>query len=137
VPNLSAVNSWTGYLVGVALLAAVVAGLLFIIFVRPVEPRTAVGRITEKAFQEARTLTRVNAGPRREVWGTTNRRLPAAFVFTIRLEDGDAELRHWMERVAAEEFQIGDTVTVTYETRGIPGVWVKQYVRKMATHAPQ
>ena len=125
----------TSYLLIVAAFAALLAAGLFFVFVRPVASRVANGVIVEKTFEDERSIQRLNAGPRRELWTANRIRIPAGFIFTIRLGDGSGDVYYMLERVAAEQFHIGQSVTVTYDERGIPAIWSKRYVRVM-TAAP-
>jgi hypothetical protein len=46
--------------------------------------------------------------------------------------DGMAEpLRYALNTVASEAFEVGDVVTVEYQTVGVPPYWTRSYVREM------
>lgn len=121
----------TQTLLAIALAAALFSAALFWVFVRPAASHTAAGVVVEKTFEDERSITRVKAGPRREVWSASRLRIPAGYLFAIRLNDGRGDVYYLMERVAGETFQVGQQVTVTYDERGIAPLWTKRYVRRM------
>jgi hypothetical protein len=121
----------------IAVFALAVAGLMFYVFVRPAAQRIATGTITGKSFEDARTISRANASPRREDWTVSERKLPQGFLITIRLDDPAGEVRYRMERVAAQRFEVGERVSVRFEERGIPPLWSKRYVRDIAPVEPE
>lgn len=117
-----------GTIFGLGLILA--AGIWFVL-VRPVTPGVAFGMIVSKTFQAAEAYTRVRSGPRREFWSEEKFRIPASYVFAIRLDD-TSEVHYRLEATAAAEFSIGQKVQVRLEERGIPLLWKRMYVRQIA-----
>lgn len=124
-----------GVLTIIALIGLLTAGAIYYGFVRPIVPQEAGGTITAKVFQDVRNLRKVDAGPRRELWSTTDRKLPDGYVFEIVLDHSAIPIRYFMERTAGERFVVGQRVIVTFDERGFPPVWSKRYVRSMMTPA--
>lgn len=120
----------TPYLLAVAVCAALLAGAIYFVLVRPVESRTVSGAIIEKTYADERTITRTNAGPRRELWTQNRIKIPEGYIFTIRLANG-GDVYFMVEKTAGEPFQVGQKVQVSYDERGIPPLWTKRFVRSM------
>lgn len=127
----------TQSLLVVAVLAALLSAVLFLVFVRPAAQRSEQGIVIDKTFEDERTITHMNAGPRREFWSTNRFKIPAGYLFTIRLNSGRGEVYYLLERTAGEPFQVGQRVTVTYDERGISPLWKKRYVRCLAAVAQE
>ncbi len=126
----------TPVLLAIAVVAALVAGLLLYTFARPAQARAGRGVITGKTFEPAREESRVAAGARRESVTTRLRRIPDGYRFEIRLDGVTAPVAYWMEATAAAHFQVGQKVEVAYEERGVPRVWHKLLVRKLTAEEP-
>lgn len=120
----------TQILLLIALVAVLLAAGFYFALVRPLSTGEAAGIITQKIFADERTITRVNAGPRRELWTQNRIRIPAGYIFTIRLADG-GDVHYLIEKTAGERLQVGEKVSVTYDERGIPPLWTKRFVRSM------
>jgi hypothetical protein len=118
-----------------AVLAMLLAGFAYLAFVRPVSQRTALGTIIGKHFVPAETVVRRQGSPRRESWSEQRFEMPDRYRFEILLEGSAETLTYSLPVTAASSYKLGQRVTVVYETRGIPGIWKRNYVRTISPAA--
>ncbi|MDZ4779721.1 MAG: hypothetical protein SGJ19_05670 [Planctomycetia bacterium] len=99
------------------------AGAVWWIFIRPVPRLTVVGTIVAKDYKGPETYRRYQVGGGRDFRPPTEMKIADGYVFTIRAEGLSQDVRYTLNTVAAQRFDIGQRVEVTFEVRGIPGIW--------------
>jgi hypothetical protein len=114
-----------------AAICAVFALLLWFVFLRPVERKTAQGVITHKIFKPAGQYVQYPVGMRSAFF--TPSRIPIAecYVFTIQVDDIAADVAVALNTLASEEYTVGQKVKIQYEERSLPGIWRRVYVMQM------
>ena len=108
--------------IGIAVVGALGALLLWFAFVRQVPERSGPARIQAKDFLDAHTVTRYPSNIFRQTWTPQQIKIGAAYVFTLELEGG-ARAFAALDTLAAKSFEVGHEVSVRYEVRGIPPLW--------------
>ena len=110
--------------IAIACIGLPVALVLWFAFVRQVPARTANAVIQSKEFLDAHTVTRYPSGIFRQSWTPNQIRIGAAFVFGMDLE-GAGKAFFALDTLAGKDYEVGQSVPVRYEVRGIPPVWKK------------
>jgi hypothetical protein len=110
---------------------AVAALAVWAVFLRPVPIRTALGKITGKAYKPAGTYWQYPAGLDRGFRTGTPIPISEAYVFEIVLAGYGGPAFFSLNPVAARNFDIGQTVQLTFRERAIPFVGKRIYVMNM------
>jgi hypothetical protein len=99
--------------------------VLWFVFLRPVERKTAQGVITHKIFKPAGQYVQYPVG--------MPSRIPIAecYVFTIQVDDLAADVAVALNTLASEEYTVGQKVKIQYEERSLAGIWRRVYVTQM------
>ncbi|MDQ3254763.1 MAG: hypothetical protein M3R15_12795 [Acidobacteriota bacterium] len=116
-----------------AALFAVLAGVIWLVMLRPVERRTAAGIIATKTFQPASTYSQYQGGADRGFRGSNQIPIAESYVFDIKVEGMAEPVRMSLNTVASKEFEVGQRVRIEYEQRGVPPFWQKAYALEMKT----
>lgn len=105
--------------------------VLWFVFLRPVERKTAQGVITHKIFKPAGQYVQYPVGMRSAFF--TPSRIPIAecYVFTIQVDDLAADVAVALNTLASEEYTVGQKVKIQYEERSLAGIWRRVYVTQM------
>ncbi|HXA05582.1 MAG TPA: hypothetical protein VNY30_12120 [Bryobacteraceae bacterium] len=114
-----------------AAICSVVALLLWLVFLRPVERKTAPGIITHKILKPAGQYVQYPVGMRAAFFAPSRIPIAECYVFTIQVDDIAADVAVALNTLAAEEYQVGQTVKIQYEERSLPGIWRRVYVTQM------
>lgn len=101
---------------------------IWLVFLRPVPVQAAAGAIRGKTFRESGTYWQGHHGLNRGFRTPTPIEIAEAYVFEIDVAGMPRPLRYALNTVASEEFSIGDTVHVRYQTVGVPPFWTRSYV---------
>jgi hypothetical protein len=118
-------------LLALAGLFAVVGIVVWSILLRPVEPRKARGVITYKVFKPASQHVQYPAGMRSGFYAPNSVPISECYVMVVRVDGLEAPAGFAMNTVAAQPYEVGQTVTVQYEERGLPLLWKRIYVIDM------
>ncbi|MGE5278312.1 MAG: hypothetical protein ACM3SU_15045 [Acidobacteriota bacterium] len=121
------------FTVMIAVIGAIVAGLAYFVFVRPMPTGSRQAVIARKTFAPAHAITRYDASSaaRRQYWSQQRFTIPDSWVFELQI-DGVADAATFsLEKSAGEAFQLGQRVRVKYQERGIPPFWKRVYVLEM------
>jgi hypothetical protein len=118
-------------LLALAVAFALLALLIWWVFLRPVPRQTASGVITQKTFKPASTYWQYPGGERTNFWTPTAIPIAECYVFTVRVEGQPVEAYFALNTTAAKSFEVGQGVTISYERRGLPPLWERVYVMDM------
>lgn len=121
----------TNVLILVALLFALIAGLLWFAFLRPVPVQTALGVIRSKSYKPAGEYWQQPVGNREGFWTPTRIPIAECYVFGILVEGRPGEARIARNTVEARAFNVGQRVQIEYVERGLPPIWKRIYVSDM------
>ena len=117
---------------GVIAVVAALGGLvIWLVFLRPVPEQSGTGVIEDKVFQAAHTVSRPPSGTRRQDWSSRQMQMPDQYVFSIRLEERTTVASYAIGAAGADHFDIGQTVRVRYQQRGLPPFWTRLYILEM------
>lgn len=115
-----------------AMFALAFAGLMWLVYVRPAAEVSGLGVITRKTVQGPRTVTRRQAGPRREQWDEQKIVVQGGYLLDIELQGPTAEhVQFVATQVSAEQLRIGQQVRVWYVVRGVPGFAQRVFVSRI------
>jgi hypothetical protein len=113
----------------IAAVALPAAGLLWFMFVRQVPEKSATAVIRSKTFLDAHTITRYPSNIFRQTWTPQQIRINEAFVFGLAVEGQDREALFALDTVSSRVYEVGQTVQVTFEERGLPPIWTRLRVK--------
>lgn len=121
----------TNVMIAVALLFALIAGLIGFTFLRPVPVLTAVGIIRSKSFKPAGEYWQQQAGSRDGLWTATRIPIAECYIFGIQVDGRAGEAQASLNTVEAQAFNVGQKVQIEYVERGLPLIWKRVYVLRM------
>lgn len=129
---------WTKYLpkpvlLAFAALCALFALAMWLVFLRPVERRTAQGVITHKIFKPAGHYVQYPVGMRDSFYSPSTIPIAECYVFAIHVDGLPLDVGVSLNTIAAREFEVGQSVNIQYQERSIPLLWKRVYVTQM-TH---
>ncbi len=110
---------------------ALAAGIIWVIFLRPVPTLTATGGILKKTFKPAGTYWQYPSGVDRGFQTATPIPIAEAYVFELSLDGFDRPVYFSLNTIASSNFQVGQKVSVQYKDRGIPWLSHRIYIRDM------
>ena len=116
-----------------AILLAAFALSIWLVFLRPVSQKSAIGMITNKTFQPASTYSQYQGGADRGFRGSNQIPIAESYVFDIKVEGMAEPFRMSLNTVASKEIEVGQRVRIEYEQRGVPPFWQKAYALEMKT----
>ena len=98
-------------------------------FLRPAETRSTVGVIVSKTHKPAGEYFQYPSGSNRDSFYGPNR-IPTAegYVLVINVELLRANVGYFANIPEADNYEIGQSVSLRYEVRGIPGLRRRVYV---------
>ena len=105
---------------------------IYLVFLRPVARQSGAGEITAKTFRPGGTHLQQHPGIGRGFRTPTPIAIAESYSFEIRLDDSREVIRTALDIEQANDFEVGDRVSVEYERRGVPGVWGR--VNVLAIH---
>jgi len=110
-----------------------VAGLLlWLVFLRQVERKSARGTITQKIFKPAGEYVQYPVGMRSAFLAPSRIPIAECYVFVVHADILAADVGVALNTVAAQEYEIGQSVNLQYEERTLPGIWRRVYVIQMS-----
>jgi hypothetical protein len=115
----------------VALVFALIAGLIWFAFLRPTPVQTAVGVIRSKSFKPAGEYWQQAVGNRDGFWTATRVSIAECYIFGIQVDGRVGEARVSLNTVESQAFDIGQRVQIEYVERGLPLIWKRVYVTGM------
>jgi hypothetical protein len=118
-------------LLPLAAIFALAALLLWFVFLRPVERKTAQGVITHKILKPAGQYVQYPAGMRTAFFAPSRIPIAECYVFTIQVDDLAADVAVALNTLAAEEYEVGQRVKIQYQERSLPGIWRRVYVMQV------
>jgi hypothetical protein len=121
----------TNVMIVVALVFALIAGLIWFTFLRPVPVQTAVGIIRSKSFKPAGEYWQQPVGNRDGFWTATRIPIAECYIFGIQVDGRAGEARASLNIVTAQAFNVGQRVQIEYVERGLPLIWKRVYVTEM------
>jgi hypothetical protein len=113
----------TNVMIVVAIVFALISGLIWFTFLRPVPVQTALGVIRSKSFKPAGEYWQQPAGNREGFWIPTRIPIVECYVFGILVEGQTGEARVSLNTIASQAFNVGQRVQIEYVERGLPRVW--------------
>jgi hypothetical protein len=119
------------FLIVVAIISGATAVVIWGIFLRPVPIRTALGKIAGKSYKPAGTYWQYPASLDRGFRTATPIPISEAFVFEIVLPGYRSPVFYSLGTGAARNFDIGQTVQLTFRERTIPFAGKRVYVMNM------
>jgi hypothetical protein len=115
----------------IAGLFALTALAVWAVFLRPAPIRTALGKISGKTYKPAGTYWQYPAGLDRGFRTATPIPISEAYVFEIVLPEYGGPVFYSLNTGAARNFDIGQTVQLTFRERLIPFAGKRFYVMNM------
>ena len=115
----------------VAIVFALIAGLIWFTFLRPVPVQKAVGIIRSKSFKAAGEYWQQPVGNRDGLWTATRIPIAECYIFGIQVDGRVGEARAPLNTGAAQAFNVGQRVEVEYIERGFPLIWKRVYVTEL------
>jgi hypothetical protein len=115
-----------------AAVCAVVALLLWLVFLRPADRKVGQGAITRKIFKPAGEYVQYPSGMRDAFLAPARIPTGECYIFAVRVDGLSADAGVALNTLAAEEYEVGQRVSIEYQERGLPGVWKKVYVTRMS-----
>jgi hypothetical protein len=115
----------------IAILFAIVAVGIWLVFLRPVPLQKATGTIKYKIFKPAGEYVQYPVGLNRGFMLPTKIPIAESYIFGIQI-DGSGEVGGYaLNTVASKEFEVGKRVDIDYQERSIPLLWRRLYVLDM------
>ncbi|QDV26401.1 hypothetical protein [Aureliella helgolandensis] len=111
---------------------AVIAGVIWIIFLRPVPTQTAFGAVLEKNYKPPGEYTQVHGGTRDAFHLPTTISIAEGYVVEIKLDEEQGTVSSLLNSIEAERYEVGTRVKVEYSLRSVPMLWQKCYVHSVA-----
>ena len=119
-------------LLGFAAIFGALALLMWFVFLRPVERKTAHGVITNKIFKPAGQYVQYPVGLRSAFFAPSRIPIAECYVFTIQVDELAADVGVALNTLAAEGYDVGQRVKIEYQERSLPGIWRRVYVLQMS-----
>lgn len=119
-----------------AIILLVLAGLIWLVFLRPLPTTTAAGVVAGKSYKPPGEYTQMHGGTREAFHLPTKIPIAEGYVIDIELDNDQGSLRSLLNTVEAEQYQVGSRVQVEYSVRSVPGIWQKCYVHSVQLIEP-
>jgi hypothetical protein len=119
------------FLITIAIIFGGTAAVIWGIFLRPVPVRTASGKITGKSYKPAGTYWQYPVGLDRGFRTATPIPISEAYVFAIVLPGYGGPVFYSLNTGAARNFEVGQTVQLTFRERTVPFAGKRVYVINM------
>jgi hypothetical protein len=114
-----------------ALVFALIAGLMWFAFLRLAPAQTALGVIRSKSYKPAGEYWQQPVGNRDGFWTPTRIPIAECYIFGILVEGWPGEARIARNTVEARAYNVGQRVQIEYVERGLPLIWKRIYVTDM------
>lgn len=117
-----------------ASICALFAGGTWFTFLRPAEAKIASGVIRSKTYKPAGEYVQYPSGANRDSFFTPNR-IPIAecYILVIHVDALSADVGYAANIPEAQNYEVGQRVTLHYQVRGISGIWRRVYITAL-TH---
>jgi len=115
-----------------AAIFAVLAIGMWVVFLRPVERRTAQGTITHKIFKPAGQYVQYPIGLRDSFYSPSTVPIAECYVFAIHLDQPSLDVGYVLNTVASGDFEVGQKVNLVYQERSVPFMGRRIYVLQMS-----
>jgi len=122
----------TAVLFTFAAIFAVFAGGMWLVFLRPVERRTAQGTITHKIFKPAGQYVQYPVGMRDSFYSPSTIPIAECYVFAIHLDQPPLDVGYALNSIASRDFEVGQKVNLVYQERSVPFMGRRIYVLQMS-----
>jgi hypothetical protein len=122
----------TKLLLCVTTLFVVLTGGIWLVLLRPVPLKTAIGTIVKKTFKPAGTYWQHPVGVNRGFRTATPIPIADAYVFEVALGEFESPVFYSLNTVASQAFEVGSRVQIRYQERSIPFIWKRVYVVDMS-----
>jgi hypothetical protein len=119
----------------VAFLFAVVFGVIWSVFLRPMTIQETTGVITDKYFEpEMERFITSNPNGQDFKGRSTTMKVAEGYVFKIKLDASENIVSYALNTVGSGYFEVGNKVKIKYQKKGIPFLWERIYVLEMALY---
>jgi len=105
-----------------------VAGSIWLVFLRPVPRLSAQGVITSKHYKPPGEYTQFPAGDRAGFRQPTRIPIAEGYLVEIAIEDSKESVIALLNSTEAQWYEVGTRVAFDYEERGVPLLWKRVYV---------
>ena len=95
--------------------------------------RVLLGTIAKKTFKPAGTYWQYPVGVSRGLRTATPIPIAEAYVFEVTLDGFAGPVFYSLNTVASQAFDVGTTVQIRYQERGIPFIWKRVYILDMSS----
>jgi hypothetical protein len=114
-----------------ALFMLLVAGSIWLVFLRPVPMLSARGVIKSKTYSPATEYTQYQSGNRSGFRQPTKIPIADGYLVDIRVKGWKKSVIARLNSSEAQRYEVGTQVGFDYEERGIPLLWNRIYVLKV------
>ncbi len=104
---------------------------MWLVFLRPVERKTAHGVITHKILKPAGQYIQYPVGMRDSFYSPDIIPVSECYVFAIHVDQPALDVGYALNSIAARDFEVGQKVNLEYQERSIPLLWKRIYVTQM------
>jgi hypothetical protein len=111
-----------------ALFMPIVAGTIWLVFLRPVPMLSAKGIISSKTYSPPSEYTQYQSGNRTGFRQPTKVPIADGYLVNIRVKEWKKSIVALLNTSEAQRFEVGTPVSFDYEERSIPFVWNRIYV---------
>ena len=115
-----------------AILMLLVAGGIWLVFLRPVPTFRERGVVTGKEYQPSGTYWQYHAGDRRGFRTPTPIAIAESYSLSIKLDKSTQVVQSSVNSVEGNNYHIGTPVQLEYCVRGVPLLWSRVYVLSVA-----
>jgi hypothetical protein len=110
---------------------AVLTGGIWVVLLRPVPLKTAMGTIMKRSFEPAGTYWQHRVGVNRGFRTATPIPIAEAYIFEVSVDGFENPFFYSLITVASQAFEVGTRVQVRYQEKSIPFIWKRLYVVDM------
>ena len=114
----------------------VVAAVIWLVMLRPVEKKTAQGTVTRKTHKPEGEYWQYQPGTRAGFHMPTKITIAEGYVLEIECADLPKPIYTVVNTVEARQYEVGDQVSIEWVERSIPGIWKKAYVSQLTKPSP-
>ena len=116
-----------------AVFMLLVAGSIWLVFLRPVPRLSAKGVITSKNYKPPGEYSQFPAGDRAGFRQPTRIPIAEGYLIEIAIEDSKESVIALLNSTEAQWYEVGTRVVFDYEERGVPLLWKRIYVLSVQT----
>lgn len=115
-----------------AALCALLAVVMWSVFLRPAVTRTAEGVITHKVFKPAGQYLQYPTPTSGGFYTPNVIPVSECYLFVIQVNQLSSSVGYSLNTLAAQKFDVGQRVHIEYQERSLPGIWRRIYVTGMS-----